>query len=313
MGWRLVQRAALVWAVLFATGCTHLYFLALNGRADAQEVSTVQPIEGLPLGMDIYRPASTDTPAPVLVFFYGGRWQDGNREDYAFVGRRLAARGLLVMVPDYRLYPEVRFPAFVEDAAAIAAWAKANAARFGGDPNQIHLAGHSAGAHMVALVGTDARYLAAHDLKPSDLAGVIGLAGPYDFLPLTDDDLIDIFGDEPQAQQASQPVNFADGDEPPFLLLHGGSDLLVWPLNSEHLKAKLEAAGSPVRYIEYPGVGHIRILASLRYPGLAPTQQDILQFIRQRDSLAVEQTAGPQQARVLSARHSAPRDAPRRD
>ena len=137
---------------------------------------------------------------------------------------------------------------------------------------------------MVALLGTDARYLAAEGLRPTDFAGVIGLAGPYDFLPLTDDDLVDIFGSDGEQQRQSQPVNFANGDEPPFLLLHGAGDLLVWPRNSQHLKARLEAAGSPVQYIEYRGVGHIRILASLRYPGLAPTQDDILQFISQQSA-----------------------------
>lgn len=276
---------------LLTSGCTHLYFLALNGNAGKTQPSSMQPLRGSALGVDIYPAANGDRAAPVLIFFYGGRWQDGKREDYAFVGRKLAAEGLLVMVPDYRLYPEVRFPAFVEDAAAMAAWAKAHAAEFGGDPNRIFLAGHSAGAHMVALLGTDARYFAAHGLQPRDFAGVIGLAGPYDFLPLTDDDLVDIFGSDPARQRESQPVNFADGDEPPFLLLHGGSDLLVWPRNSQHLQARLQAAGSAVSYIEYPGVGHIRILASLRYPGLAPTQQDMLSFIADQTHAASNSAA----------------------
>ena len=248
---------------LLTSGCTHLYFLALNGNAGKTQPSSMQPLRGSALGVDIYPAANGDRAAPVLIFFYGGRWQDGKREDYAFVGRKLAAEGLLVMVPDYRLYPEVRFPAFVEDAAAMAAWAKAHAAEFGGDPNRIFLAGHSAGAHMVALLGTDARYFAAHGLQPRDFAG----------------------------QRESQPVNFADGDEPPFLLLHGGSDLLVWPRNSQHLQARLQAAGSAVSYIEYPGVGHIRILASLRYPGLAPTQQDMLSFIADQTHAASNSAA----------------------
>ena len=273
-------------------GCTRLYFRTLNGGAPPLAPSTVQPIAGQPLRMDIYQPPQTTRPSAVLVFFYGGRWQSGSREQYAFVGRQLAAQGVLVMVPDYRLFPEVRFPEFVEDAAAIAAWVKRHAADYGGDPQRIFLSGHSAGAHMVALLGTDARYLAAEALKPTDFAGVIGLAGPYDFLPLTDDDLVEIFSSDSEQQRLSQPVNFADGDEPPFLLLHGAGDLLVWPRNSQHLKARLEAAGSPVQYNEYRGIGHIRILASLRYPGLAPTQDDILQFISRQsaDGVASERT-----------------------
>lgn len=291
-------------ATLTSSGCTHIYFLALNGSAGKASATTVHPVPGQSLAMDIYQPAASAERAPVLVFFYGGRWQGGNRQDYAFVGKRLAAQGVVVMIPDYRLYPEVRFPTFVEDAAAAAAWAKKHAAEYGGDPDRVFLAGHSAGAHMVALLGTDARYFEAMNLKPRDFAGIIGMAGPYDFLPLTDDDLVDIFSDDPATQQASQPVNFADGDEPPFLLLHGGGDLLVWPLNSEHLKARLEAAGSPVRYVEYPGVGHIRILAAMRYAGLAPAQHDILQFVSGKRGAAEQSVSSISEGRSSTVQAS---------
>jgi acetyl esterase/lipase len=197
---------------------------------------------------------------------------------------------VLAILPDYRLYPQVRFPAFVEDAAAAVAWARKHAAEFGGDPQRIFLAGHSAGAHMIALLGTDARYLAPHGLHPRDLRGVIGIAGPYDFLPLTADDLIDMFSSDPALQAQSQPVNFVDGDEPPFLLLHGDSDLLVWNRNSERLKARFDAIGGRAEHRVYPGVGHIRILASLRYPALAPTREHLLDFI-ERESATTTQGA----------------------
>lgn len=273
----LLRAAGLALCGLCASGCSTLYFQTLNAGTPVGGPEQVRPVPGQALAMDIYR--SQRPRAPVVVFLYGGRWQDGSRQQYGFVGERLAAEGVLAMVPDYRHYPEVRFPAFVEDAAAAVAWAKRHAREFGGDPERVFVAGHSAGAHIAALLGTDARYLGVHGLRPRDLAGVIGLAGPYDFLPLEDADLVEIFGTDPQAQAQSQPVNFVDGDEPPFLLLHGESDLLVWLANSQHLKQRFDEAGQQATLRSYAGIGHIRILAALRYPALATVRADLLDFV----------------------------------
>ena len=278
----LASRARLAGLILmlpWLTGCVSGYFAALNRGSPPEPPRSLQFLPQQEVALDVF-PGAGDGPRPTLVFFYGGRWQDGRRQDYAFVGEQLAAAGITTVVADYRLYPEVRFPTFVEDAAAAVAWARRNAARINGREDALFVAGHSAGAHIVALLGSDPRYLAAHGMKPRDLAGVIGIAGPYDFLPLRADDLIDIFSDDPQKQASSQPVNHVDGDEPPFLLLHGASDLLVWARNSERLKARFEAIGAPVELKVYPGVGHIRILGSLRYPLLAPTRQDLIDFVQ---------------------------------
>lgn len=262
---------------LLLGGCSKLYFGTLNVGGPSPQV-----VRGITYGqgqqLDLYLPAPSQRSAPVLVFFYGGRWQDGARDDYAFVGERLAARGVLTVVADYRQWPEVRFPAFVEDAAQAVGWAHANVAAHGGDPARIFVGGHSAGAHLAALLGTDARYLDAVGLRPAQLGGVIGIAGPYDFLPLTDDDLQEIFGPR-EGWPSSQPINFVDGDEPPFLLQHGDDDLLVWPRNSVSLQAHLQRAGVPVELCRYPDIGHIRILAALRYPALAPVLGDLLAFV----------------------------------
>jgi acetyl esterase/lipase len=184
------------------------------------------------------------------------------------------------MVVDYRHGPAVPFPAFVEDVAAAVRWTRDHARDYGGDPAKIFLAGHSAGAHIAALVAADARYLRAVGLAPRELAGVIGIAGPYDFAPITDPDLRRIFGDTPAQWAASQPIEFVDGDEPPFLLLHGDDDKTVWPRNSERLAAKLRAAGVAVDYRTYPGLGHVRILSAFRFPSLAPTLDDTAAFVR---------------------------------
>ena len=276
---RRVRRLLTLALLPLLSGCVSSYFAALNRGAPPLPASSLQFLPQQEVALDVF-PGAGEGPRPMLVFFYGGRWQDGRRQDYAFVGEQLAAAGITTVVADYRLYPEVRFPTFVEDAAAAAAWARRIAARINGREDALFVAGHSAGAHIVALLGSDPRYLAAHGMKPRDLAGVIGIAGPYDFLPLRADDLIDIFSDDPQKQASSQPVNHVDGDEPPFLLLHGASDLLVWARNSERLKARFEAIGAPVELKVYPGVGHIRILGSLRYPLLAPTRQDLIDFVQ---------------------------------
>lgn len=260
-------------------GCERAFFATLNLRATA-------PVEHVSYGaaphqaIDVFMPQATaGAPAPIVVFFYGGRWQGGRRADYAFVGEALAARGVLTFVADYRHYPAVRFPEFMHDAAQAVAWVHAHAADFGGDARRLHLAGHSSGAHLAVLLATDARYLRAVDMQPRQLRGVIGIAGPYDFLPFTSDDLKQVFG--PAAGwRESQPIEFVDGDEPPFLLLHGADDRSVRPQNSASLAAKLRAAGIAAEHRVYPDLGHVRILAALRYPALAPTLEHVVAFVQ---------------------------------
>jgi acetyl esterase/lipase len=282
-GDRCAARAMLVaFAVLASTACTRGYFGALNSGAAPDGVRIERGIayagDAGP-ALDVYRPRGA-APAPVVVFFYGGRWQGGDRRDYAFVGEALADRGLVGVLPDYRQFPEVGFPGFVDDAARAVAWVIVHAAEFGGDPARVFVAGHSAGGHIAALLATDARYLAAHGLAPRQLAGAIAIAAPLDFLPIVDADIAAIFG-PPERYPESQPVNFVDGDEPPFLLLHGQPDRLVWTHNSRNLAARLEAVAVPVELAIYPDAGHFRILAALdaQFDWLAPTLDDLVRFV----------------------------------
>lgn len=278
-------RALLLMPLLaLLAGCSATYFRAINvqARADGGEQTQVYDVEHR-LALDVYRPRDAGRAAPIVVFFYGGAWQEGRRDWYAFAGRALAREGMVAVVPDYRVYPEVRYPVFVEDAARAVAFARAHARDWGGDPERIFLAGHSAGAHIAALLATDARYLAAEAMKPRDLAGVIGIAGPYDFLPLVDRKLQAVFGAR-DTWPDSQPVNHVDGDEPPFLILHGDRDRRVWPRNGTSLLARLEAANEPARLILYPGIGHVKILSALRFPSLAPTLRDLVAFVREQDA-----------------------------
>lgn len=217
--------------------------------------------------LDVYAPSGIQTSElkPVVVFFYGGSWDSGDRADYRFAAEALTSQGFVAVVPDYRVYPEVLFPDFLDDAAKAARWVKDNIARHGGDPQRVFLMGHSAGAHIAAMLALDAEYLAKVKLAPKDFRGMIGLAGPYDFLPLKKQTLKTIFGPE-EGRWRSQPINYVSGNNPPLLLLVGKKDTLVSPGNTERLAAKVESKGGPVKMIEYADYGHIEMVLKLAAP-----------------------------------------------
>ncbi|TKA88806.1 alpha/beta hydrolase [Guyparkeria sp. SB14A] len=213
------------------------------------------------LSLDVYRPVDA-TDAPVVVFFWGGSWQSGDRSTYGFLGRTLASRGLVVMIPDYRVYPEVRYPAFLCDSARAVAWAREQATAYGGDPARLSLLGHSAGAYNAAMLVTDARYLESVGGGRDWIASWAGLAGPYDFLPLNDATLERIF--EPADPLASsQPVNWVDADVPPTLLVVSADDPVVDPRNTERLARRLEQSGVPVELLRVDNLRHAGLVISL--------------------------------------------------
>jgi acetyl esterase/lipase len=231
--------------------------------------------------LDVYVPERPGGKRPVIIFFYGGNWQQGDRADYRFVAESLTRADTIVVIPDYRLYPAVTFPGFVEDSARAVAWAAGNIARYGGDPGRIFLIGHSAGAYNAAMVALDPRYLQAAGGSRAGIAGVIGIAGPYDFLPLTDPTLQVIFGPEP-VRARTQPINFVDSQAPPMLLVTGTEDTVVQPRNTQRLASRLRDAGVPVREILYPRLGHIEIVLGLssRLRGDSTLPDDISAFMR---------------------------------
>jgi acetyl esterase/lipase len=231
--------------------------------------------------LDVYAPRPAATPAPVLVFFYGGGWSSGSKAMYRFFGAGLAARGVLVVIPDYRLFPEVRFPAFMDDAAAAVAWARSNASNFGGDPHRLFLMGHSAGGQIAALLALDPSYLGSVGLSPErDVCGVIGLAAPYDFLPLDKTEATAIFGPEAEWPR-SEPINHVSAQAPPMLLLAGRADRTIDPGSTARFTARLRAAGAIVRDELYPDIGHSTLIAAFAGPlaFLAPARETALRFI----------------------------------
>jgi acetyl esterase/lipase len=225
------------------TACSPVAVLnALAPKAGVTETRDVRYAAGERHQLDIYAPEG-ERSAPVIVFIYGGGWKDGNKGDYRFVAATLASRGFLTVVPDYRLFPSVRFPAFLRDNAAAVAWTKGNISRYGGDPGRIFLMGHSAGAYNVAMLTLDKQWLGADGLDADrDIAGTIGLAGPYDFLPLHDPELEDIFAPAGDLR-LSQPISFARGDAAPMLLAAGTVDQTVLPRNTEHLAEAIRRDG----------------------------------------------------------------------
>ncbi len=239
--------------------------------------------------LDVHSPFPRPAAAPVVVFFYGGGWEDGDRGFYRFAGKVLAERGIVAVVPDYRLFPEVRFPAFLEDAAEAVAWVRSEIDAFGGDPSRVFLMGHSAGAYIAAMLALDATWLsctrAASLAPPPKLRGVIGLAGPYDFLPLHTEVLRAIFG-PPETLWQTQPIHFVSPAAPPMLLVHGARDRTVLPQNSSRLAARLRAAGGIAEERVYPMIGHKLLVAALARPlrFLAPVLRDSLDFIRRMEA-----------------------------
>lgn len=216
--------------------------------------------------LDIYIPKhQPNGQLPVVLFFYGGSWESGEKEDYLFAAEAFASRGYLTVVPNYRVYPEVKFPAVMQDPAYAAKWVKTHIAEYGGDPNHIFMVGHSAGAHLLTMLALNTDYLNQVALKPSDFAGYVGLAGPYDFLPLKSNRLKEIFGPE-ETQWKSQPIRFVDGKNPAMLLLVGLKDSVVWPRNTFNLASEIRQHQGPVEVIELTDYGHVDMVAKLAKP-----------------------------------------------
>jgi acetyl esterase/lipase len=232
--------------------------------------------------LDVYSPRIPSAHAPVAVFIYGGSWDSGEKALYRFVGVSLASRGIITVIPDYRVFPEVRYPDFLRDNAQAVAFARRHATDWGGDPGRLFLIGHSAGAYNAVMLALDPRWLREVGMDSrKDLAGAVGLAGPYDFLPLRDPKLKIIFGSEDQRPD-TQPINHVDGTAVPLELLAGDRDTVVDPGNATRLAAAIRARGGVVTTRLYPGLGHVTLITTVSglFRHRAPVLDDIAGFIR---------------------------------
>ncbi len=280
--------------VIAGTGCSPLGVLNTLTPTDTYIVTRdleygADPREKL----DVYQPRPvTDKQAPrktypVVVFFHGGTWVSGDRSDYKFIGEALASQGIVTMVANYRLYPQVRYPDFLEDCAKAVVWAQREAARYGGDARRLYVMGHSSGAYNAAMLALDPRWLKAAGLSPSALAGWIGLAGPYDFFPIRNPDAQPVFN-HPDYPAGSQPIAYASRTSPRTFLGAAGSDDLVDPdRNTRQLAEKLRAAGVAVTQKIYPDVNHYTLIAAFSYPlrSLDPVLKDVSLFVNGSDMM----------------------------
>ena len=280
----ILLAAAAIAALLAVAACAPT--ATLNALAPR---STHTQTAGLAYGplarqrFDLYRPTVAAPPGgfPVVVFFYGGSWNRGERAEYKFVGEALASRGVLTLVADYRLYPEVRFPDFLSDSALALRHGLVHAGEMGGNPKRVFVMGHSAGGYNAAMLALDARWLCTVGHGPGELAGLIGLAGAYDFLPMTNPDAQPVFF-HPNYPAGTQPLDYAAAASPRSFLGAAKTDKSIDPQrNSVGLATRLQAAGVPVTLKLYDRVNHLTLVAAMAAPlrWLAPVLDDVVAFI----------------------------------
>ena len=236
--------------------------------------------------LDVYAPPDgVEEKNAIILFLYGGSWSSGDKATYAFVGQALATRGFTTVIPDYRLYPEVQFPAFIDDLAAAYAWTAKTLAQRCTPARPIIVAGHSAGGHMAALLALDRSFIARHGAGIAPPAALIGLAGPYTFEPTTWPSTRAAFASVAATPDIPRPITYMAKGAPPALLLHGLADDLVNLKNTRELAAALKAAGTPVETAEYPGIGHIGLVLSLSRPfrWRAPALDRMVEFASRFD------------------------------
>ncbi|HUP91622.1 MAG TPA: alpha/beta hydrolase [Solimonas sp.] len=286
---KLISLAA---AVLMAAGCSGQQVLNTFTPGSGYDLATNLPFDDkTTLKLDIYTPEDAAN-APVVVFFFGGRWSDGDKEQYKFVGQALASRGFVAVLPNYRLYPQVRFPEFMGDAARAVRWVHSHIADYGGSADRLFVMGHSSGAHIAAMLALNEQYLKDVGGSRTWLKGMIGLAGPYDFLPITAPDLRDLFS-PPEKFVLSQPIYYVDGLNPPMLLVHGENDDVVFVKNTRNLAKAVAGAGGQVETLIYPDMSHSWIVGS--FATLLRRGTDVLENVasfirRQADAPPVTRT-----------------------
>ncbi len=265
-------------------GCSSLGLFVVNSLANFEGYAAIEDIaygQHQLNRLSVYTPENKSNRRATIIFFYGGCWggcETLNKEYYPFVAQALTAKGFNVIIPDYRRHPEVKFDAIMHDATRAVEWVKEHITEYGGDPGNLFLMGHSAGAHIAAMLTLNEKYLASETYR--NIKGFIGLAGPYDFLPFTDEYQKIVFAPE-KSYPNTQPVNFVDGSEPPLLLLYGNDDDSVKPVNIVSLNRTVKQQGGCVESHRYDGVNHTDLLGALSIPLQAQqlVLNDIIDFV----------------------------------
>jgi len=275
---------------------TVLCALMLSGCSGAKLLDMVTPYNGYTLmpdiaynngpmrKMDVYLPSRPAASACAVFFLYGGSWQSGHKDIYRFVGQALATEGCVTAIPDYRQYPSVKYPDFLTDSADAFVYFYRHAREYSVNPENIFILGHSAGAYNALMITLDKTYLKKAGGSTDWVRGVIGLAGPYDFLPFTDPKVKDIFSTAPDSK--TQPINYAHAQMPPLLLATGADDTEVYPKNTYNLAKALQDLGNDVSVITYPKTDHVGAVLPLSVPfrKSTPALKDIMDFIAAKQS-----------------------------
>jgi acetyl esterase/lipase len=230
--------------------------------------------------LDVYVPKNLVGKAPIVFFIYGGGWNHGDRGDYQFLGNAFASRGFVVVIPDYRLYPEVKYPDFLEDNAQALKWVEGNIGSYGGDTDRLFVAGHSAGAYNAVMLGLDKSFMRDNGVTIS-IKAIAALSGPYDFYPFEYDEVRNTFGSA-ASPEGTQPVNLVTPDSPPMFLAAGTNDPIVRALNTKYLAQKLRNNGAWVTEKYYDGFGHMEPVLAIgaMWRWRAPVLQDMVDFFQ---------------------------------
>jgi acetyl esterase/lipase len=235
---------------------------ALYILSNTSGLEGTQRLEGIAYGahprqkLDVYVPTGTQAAAKgIVVFGYGGGYTDGNRDEYRFIGQVFASLGLVTVVYDYRLFPEVRFPTYLEDAALAVRWAYDHAGDYGADKYAMLLAGHSAGAHIAALLATNPKYLEAVQMQPRQLGLVLALGGGYQFwnaqTGFISPDIAQVM--QGAAPLETQPIEFISPFSANMVLMHGSQDQVLPIGQARAFAARAKQVGADVTLLEYPG------------------------------------------------------------
>ena len=263
----------------FVVGCSPLSILNATVSSDGYKSTLNLPYGEKPRQyLDVHIPNNVVDKADVVIFYYGGRWQYGSKEQYAFVADAMTSKGIITVLPDYRLYPDVDWRDFIQDGARAYEWVVKNITKYNGNPKRVFVMGHSAGAHISSMVALDESLLANDMRRP---CGFVGLAGPYDFLPIRDADVIRVFSSAIDIQK-TQPIYFVDGGDPAMLLLHGSDDDSVKVGNTTRVVRRVNNVEGLVDSKIYKEIDHIDILISLSstFRHVSPVLSDSIEFIK---------------------------------
>jgi acetyl esterase/lipase len=232
--------------------------------------------------LDLYLPEGR-TNVPVIVSYYGGLLMQGDKREEEYVGHRFAAAGFATAIVNYRLTPAVSHPAHVQDAAASFAWVKRNIARYGGNPDQVFITGHSAGAYLVALLGTDERYLAAHKLSFADVRGVVPVSAFFyvERTGVAPDRDKRVWGTDSSVWVDASPGHHVRKNAPPTLILYADGDEDWRRQQNVEMAQALKAAGAQVEVEKIGPRTHMSIWRKLGEPN-DETADRIVRFVQAR-------------------------------